>query len=52
MQNTKIILNNLGQQQQKNQKLQVKAYYYQQEQTTHLVKWEYMIWQEMFLNGH
>ena len=34
------------------QKVQVKVYYYQQEQVIHLVNKEYMIWQEMYGNGH
>ena len=41
-----------GQMQLKNQRHLVNLYYYQQEQMTHLVKGEYMIWQEMYGSGH
>ena len=41
-----------GQQQLKNQRHLMKVYYYQQEQVKILVKWEYMIWQEMYWSGH
>ena len=41
-----------GQVQQKKQKSQTQAYYYQQEQVMIFVNKEFMIQQEMYVNGH
>ena len=52
IQSIQLIMVILGQVERMEQKVQIQVYYYQQEQVIHLVNKEYMIWQEMYGNGH